>query len=449
MKTMKCYFCDEVKPMNQLTRAKKNSKICICSECLNNLSANIECDTIDTFLEELSCNLENDMDIFFRNHDEEGNDKDSNAKELMNMKPKEIAEYLDCHVVGQDEAKRILAVAFYNHQKRLEYYKNHPDSSLEIQKSNVLMVGPSGSGKTYLIQNLAKLFDVPFAIADATCLTESGYVGSDVETILQKLYENADGNIKKAEKGIVFIDEIDKKAGKNQENNSITRDVSGEGVQQALLKLLEGSQVDVPLTGTRKHPYADTVTIDTSNILFIVGGAFPGIEKIIDKRMNSQTKSVGISLTDTTQNTTVEKMDYNELIGYLTHDDLKKFGLIPEFLGRLPVLCPLKQLSEDELCNIMTAPKNSIIKQYQALLAEDNIELVVEEPALKYIANLAVRNHTGARGLRAILEEVLRDVMFELPGDSFDEKRNKVVLSEAYVKGKISNRHYKNRLEAC
>lgn len=341
--------------------------------------------------------------------------KKANTLKLKNYSPKEIVAYLDDNVIGQDSAKRTLAVAVYNHMKRIQYYEKHKNDGIDIQKTNVLMVGPSGSGKTYLLQNLAKLFDVPFAIADATSLTESGYVGADVETVLQKLYNAADGDLNRVEKGIVFIDEIDKKAGKNSENSSITRDVSGEGVQQALLKLIEGSVVEVQLTGARRHPYGDTVEIDTSNILFIVGGAFPGIEKIIEKRLKTSKNTMGISLTNDSK-ASKSSNSYNKIIEQVTHEDLRQFGMIPEFLGRMPVICPLKELNEDELCKIITEPRSSILKQYQTLLAEDNIKLNVEKEALQTIANMAIKNNTGARGLRSILEKYLRDVMFELPG---------------------------------
>lgn len=326
------------------------------------------------------------------------------------MKPYEIKEFLDHYVIGQDDAKKTLAIALYNHMKRIKLLAKNPD--IEIEKSNILMIGPSGSGKTHLVKSLAKLFNVPYAIADATTLTESGYVGSDVEVILQKLYFAANGNIQAAEQGIVFIDEIDKKATKSQENTTITRDVSGEGVQQALLKLMEGGNIDVQLTGARKHPYSDSVTINTQNILFIVGGAFNKIEDIIRKRLyNNHSNMIGLTKKNEAKN--IANPQYNELISYVNTDDLRKFGLISELIGRLPVICTLKELSEDELCDILEKPRNSIIKQYSTLLeAEDGIRLSFTKEALTYIAQKAILNHTGARGLRSQVERILKDTMY-------------------------------------
>lgn len=354
-----------------------------------------------------------------------------------NMKPYEIKEFLDKYVVGQEEAKKILSVAAYNHMKRLNMLKINKE--LELDKSNVIMVGPSGSGKTHLIRSLAKLFNVPYAIADATTLTESGYVGSDTEVVLQKLYFAAKGDISAAERGIVFIDEIDKKATKGKENTSITRDVSGEGVQQSLLKLLEGTNVEVQLTGSRKHPYSETVTINTQNILFIVSGAFPGIERIIERR--TYKKSVNhIGLTEASMSVAPIKHSYNELIDKITAEDLRSFGLIPEFIGRLPVICPLKQLSEEELCDILIKPKNAIVKQFSELmLHEDGLILNFTDEALKYIAHSAIEDGTGARGLRARLEKVLLEPMFTCQKKS---KNKTVNITSEYIK-KVEGKNIK------
>lgn len=350
--------------------------------------------------------------------------------------PHDIADFLDQYVIGQDEAKRKLAVSVYNHYKMLDHAENS-ESDVEIEKSNILMVGPSGCGKTHLIKSLARLFKVPYAIADATTLTESGYVGADVETVLQKLLNNASGDIKQAERGIVFIDEIDKKANKSQENNSITRDVSGEGVQQALLKLIEGSEVEVQLTGQRRHPYSDTVTIDTSKILFVVGGAFPGIEQIIKKRMNYKNQaSVGIPLTGVTEKLSASA-EYNEVIMDVVHEDFRKYGLIPEFLGRLPIICPLKELTEEELCKILTEPKNALVKQYKEMLKYDNVTLEFTDSALEAIASKAIKSKTGARGLRSIMEDVLLDVMFDVPKAmrNTDKQASMLITKDCIEKG--------------
>jgi ATP-dependent Clp protease ATP-binding subunit ClpX len=344
---------------------------------------------------------------------EKDEEKDPNL-----LTPMEIRNYLDQYVIGQDKAKRILSVAVYNHMKLLDFYDNQSaDSDIEIEKSNILMVGPSGMGKTHIIKSLAKLFKVPYCIVDATSLTESGYVGADVETILQKLLTNADGDVEKAERGIVFIDEIDKKANKGEENMSITRDVSGEGVQQGLLKIIEGSVVDVPITGKRLHPEAPVARVDTSKILFICGGAFPGIEEIIKRRLKYKAvNSVGINFDSNKEQQVLSKdVEYNDIIDNVNSEDFQKYGLIPEFLGRLPIICPLHQLSEDELCQILTEPKNALLKQYKELLKYDQVDLEFEKDALKAIANKAITNKTGARGLRSIMENVLLDVMYTAP----------------------------------
>ena len=340
------------------------------------------------------------------------------------MLPTDIKAFLDEYVVGQERAKKILAVAFYNHMKRI----NNQNEDIEIEKANVLMLGPSGCGKTHIIKSLARLFNVPYAIADATTLTESGYVGNDVESVLQQLLFSAIKDVddyvdekdllekaaRKAEIGIVFIDEIDKKASKAEENMSITRDVSGEGVQQALLKLVEGGDVAVQLNGTRKHPYASTIKINTNNILFICGGAFSGIENIISRRTVSNIKrNLGILVEEI--QIFNEERGYNEYIDDVNTEDLRKYGLIAEFIGRFPIICPMHELSEEELCRILTEPKNSIIKQYQESLRKDEINIEFSEEALKQLAKNAQKNKTGARGLRSQLEKLLLEVMYDGP----------------------------------
>ncbi len=348
-----------------------------------------------------------------------GKKKNSSADLDVDMdkvpKPKEIKEYLDQYIIGQDSAKRFLSVAVYNHYKRLSQ-KNRKaeekDDDVEIEKSNIIMVGSTGTGKTLLARTIARLLDVPFTIVDATVFTEAGYVGEDVESILSRLLQAADFDVERAERGIVFIDEIDKIARKS-DNPSITRDVSGEGVQQGMLKLLEGSIVNVPPKGGRKHPDQDYVHVDTHNILFICGGAFDGIEKKIAQRLNSHT--VGF---DSVQN--AQKIDPSDLMQYVEPQDLKSFGLIPEIIGRLPVLTYLRPLDRNALSNILTQPKNSIIKQYTKLFAMDDVKLTFNKDALDYIVDKAVECKLGARGLRTIVESIMMDAMFEVP--STDDK---------------------------